>query len=249
MTKNFKYIGNSIFITLSFVFGIGIISSIGMIVIKNSLEHVALISGIAQALYLLIVILIFKIKKIDIQNTYGIKPVPFKEYLLSVAAAFCFSAFSNIVQAVAPIPQELAGGMSDDMEKNTIAFILSVFIVAPVVEEFVFRALVMTKLRKGVSPVTAIIISAILFALIHSMAGGIITVAHAFLGGLVFALAYEKTKSLLPAIVAHIFGNIGSYVPMATKSLPATIQYVIAISFLTVTIVFCAILTLKKENL
>ena len=156
---------------------------------------------------------------------------------------------SNIVQAVAPIPQELIGGMSDDMEKNTIAFILSVFIVAPIVEEFVFRALVMTKLCKGVSPVTAIIISAILFALIHSMAGGIITVVHAFLGGLVFALTYVKTKSLLPAVVAHISGNISSYVPMATKSLPVTIQYVIAIVFLTVTILFCTILTLKKENL
>ena len=68
MKKKFKYIGSSIFITLSFVFGIGIISSIGMIVIKNSLEHVALISGIAQAMYLLIVILIFKIKKMNIQQ-------------------------------------------------------------------------------------------------------------------------------------------------------------------------------------
>ncbi|MBD5522838.1 MAG: CPBP family intramembrane metalloprotease [Lachnospiraceae bacterium] len=45
------------------------------------------------------------------------------------------------------------------------------------------------------------------------MAGGIITVVHAFLGGLIFALAYVKTKSLFPAIAAHIFGNIGGYVP------------------------------------
>ena len=81
------------------------------------------------------------------------------------------------------------------------------------------------------------------------MAGCIITVVHAFLGGLVFALTYVKTKSLLPAVIAHISGNISSYVPMATKSLPVTIQYVIAIVFLTVTILFCTILTLKKEDL
>lgn len=249
MKKKIKYIGISILITLSFIFGVGAISSIGMILIKNGLEHVALISGIAQASYLLVAVLIFKIKKVDIQNTYGIISVPFKEYLIPAAASFCFSAFSNIVQAVAPIPQELVGGMSDDMERNIIVFILSVFIIAPIVEEFVFRALIMTELRKEVSPVIAIIISAVLFALIHSMAGGIITVVHAFLGGLIFALAYVKTKSLLPAIAAHIFGNIGGYVPTVTKSLSVTMQYVTAIIFLTAAIVFCMILTHKKEDL
>ena len=243
MKIKLKYIGSSILITLSFVFGIGVISSIGMMVIENSLEHVALISGIAQALYLLLVILIFKVKKVNIKNTYGLKSVPFQEYLLPVIAAFCFSAFSNIVQAVAPIPQKLIGGMSDDMEKNIVAFILSIFIVAPIVEEFVFRALIMTKLRKEISTAISIIISAILFALIHFMAGGIITVVHAFLGGLIFALAYVKTKSLFPAIAAHIFGNIGGYVPTVTNRLSATIQYVIAVGFLTATIVFCIILT------
>ncbi len=243
-----KYIGISILITLSFVFGVGVISSIGMLVIYNSLEHVALISGIAQALYLLAVMFILKVKKVDIKNTYGLKLVPLKEYLLPVLAAFCFSAFSNIVQAVAPIPQELIGGMSDDMEKNIVALILSVFIVAPFVEEFVFRALIMTKLRKEVSVTISIIISAILFALIHFMAGGIITVVHAFLGGLIFASAYVKTKSLFPAIAAHIFGNIGGYIPIATNSLSTTIQYVISIGFLTATIVFFIILTRQEEN-
>ena len=214
----------------------------------NSLEHIALISGIAQALYLLLVIFILKVKKIDIKNTYGIKSVPLKEYLSPIIAAFCFSAFTNIAQTVAPIPQELVGGMSDDMEKNMVAFILSIFIVAPIVEEFVFRALIMTKLCKEDFPVIAIIISAILFALIHSIAGGIITVIHAFFGGLIFALSYVKTKSLFPAIVAHIFGNIGGYVPAVTNSLSVTIQYVIAIGFLTATIIFCVILARKKEN-
>ena len=67
-----------------------------MIVIEDSLEHVALISGIAQALYLLLVIFIFALKKVDILNTYGLKAVPLKEYLLPVIVAFCFSAFLAI---------------------------------------------------------------------------------------------------------------------------------------------------------
>lgn len=237
MKVKLECIGSSILITILFVFCIGIISSIAMIVIENSLEHVALISGIAQAIYLLLVIFIFKIRKVDMQNTYGLKFVPFEAYLLPVIASFCFSAFSNIIQAVAPIPQELIGGISGNIEKNIVAFILSVFIVAPIVEEFVFRAMIMAKLRNEVSTAISIIISAILFALIHFMAGGIITVAHAFLGGLIFALAYVKTKSLFPAIVAHIFGNIGGYVPIVTNNFSVTIQYVIAVGFIVISIV------------
>ena len=80
------------------------------------------------------------------------------------------------------------------------------------------------------------------------MAGGIITVVHAFLGGLIFALAYVKTKSLFPAIAAHIFGNIGGYVLAVTNNLPAALQYVVAVGFLTAAIVLCIIMAHKKEN-
>lgn len=239
MKLRLKAVGSSLLITLSFVLGVGILSSAAMMAFKSSAEHVALISGAAQAVYLLLVLLLLRIKKIDLKNTYGLKTVPAKKYLLPVMAAFCFSAFSNILQAVAPISPALTGGMSEDMEKSMIAFILSVFIIAPVVEEFVFRALIMTALRKGVSTAVSILLSALLFALIHSMAGGLLIILHAFLGGLIFALSYVKTKSLFPAVTAHIFGNIGGYVPTVTGSLPAAAQYAVAAGFLIISVICC----------
>ncbi|MBO5164194.1 MAG: CPBP family intramembrane metalloprotease [Ruminococcus sp.] len=243
-----KCIVGSILITLSFVLGIGILSSIFMIIFKNGMEHVVLISGIAQTLYLMLATTILKMRKINMQNTYGLRLVSFKEYVLPILAAFCFSAFSNILQSVVPIPQELIGGMSDDMEKSTIAFILSIFIIAPIVEEFVFRALILTKLRKEFSVTASVLICAFMFALIHIMAGGIITVIHAFLGGAIFSLAYVKTKSLFPAIAAHIFGNIGGYITTFTNNLSTTLQYVASIGFFLATIVFCILLIRKKNN-
>ncbi len=247
MKKKLKCIGGSLLITLSFVFGVGVISSVAMILMKGNTEHVALISGTAQLLYLLFVILILKIKQVDIQNTYGLKLVPFKDYLLPVAAAFCFSALSNILQNAVPILKELTGGMSDDMEKSAAAFVFSIFVAAPLVEESVFRALIMTKLRKEIPAAASIMISAFLFAFIHSMAGGVILVVHAFFGGVIFALVYEKTRSLFPAIAAHIFGNIGGYVPSVTNSLPAVLQYVTAVGFLVAAIFFCRAIYLKTE--
>lgn len=239
MKSRSKAIGISLLITLSFVLGIGILSSAAMMAFKGNTEHVAFISGTAQAIYLLLVLLILSLRKINVKNTYGLKAVPLKKYLLPVMAAFSFSAFSNILQTVAPIPPELIGGMSEAMEKSIIAFILSVFIIAPVVEEFVFRALIMTALRKEFSDAVSILISAFLFALIHAMAGGAITVIHAFLGGLIFALSYAKTKTLFTAVIAHIFGNIGGYVPAVTGSLPTTVQYGMAVCFLVISVICC----------
>lgn len=93
----FKCIGSSILITLAFVLSVGMISSVAMMVFKDSMEHVVLISGIAQALYFMLAILILKMKKINIQNTYGLRFTSRKEYLLPLLAAFCFSASSNIL--------------------------------------------------------------------------------------------------------------------------------------------------------
>ncbi len=239
MLNKVRSIGVSVLITISFVFVIGIISSIAMMTIEKGFEHVALISGIAQATYLILALVTLKIRKIDIKDTIGLRLLPCKEYLLPIIATFCFSAFSNIIQSVASIPQELVGGMSEDVEKSLIAFILAIFLVAPVVEEFVFRGLIMTKLRKHNSTILSIIISALLFALIHIMAGGIITVIHAFLGGLIFALVYEKTKSLFVAIASHIFANIGGYVPDITSDLSSFVQYITAIAFFMITILAC----------
>lgn len=93
----------------------------------------------------------------------------------------------------------------------------------------------------------SIIISAVLFALIHSMAGGVILVAHAFWGGVIFALVYETTGSLFPAIAAHIFGNIGGCVPSVTNSLSAALQYVTAAGFLVAAIILCSRIYLKAK--
>lgn len=240
MKLHLKAIVSSLLITLSFILGIGILSSAAMMIFKGSADHMALISGMAQALYLLFVLFLLRMKRIDLKNTYCLKTVPLKKYLLPVTAAFCFSAFSNILQTATPIPPELIGGMSDDMEKSMTAFIVSVFIIAPMVEEFVFRALIMTALRKGISTTASILISALLFALIHAMAGGVIIVVHAFLGGLIFALSYVKTKSLFPAVIAHIFGNIGGYVPAVTAGLPAAAQYGLAAGLGLISVICCA---------
>lgn len=244
--KKLKCVCGSVLITLSFVFFVGIISSIAMMTISNALSYVSLISGIAQILYLLVVVVVLKLRRIDFKSRCGITTVSYKEYIVPAVAAICFSLFSNIMQTVIPIPEAFVGGMSDDMGNSMLAFVLAIFIIAPIVEEMTFRGLIMTKLRKEFSAPISILISALLFGIIHFMAGGLVTVIHAFLGGLIFALSYEKTKSILPTIVAHFFANVGGVLMSVIDDWSVTVQCVLAVIFLIVTILSCVSLIRKK---
>lgn len=80
-------------------------------------------------------------------------------------------------------------------------------IVAPVTEEIVFRGLVFGYLRRwGV--VLAIFLSTAMFAAIHL--GPAIPVTQ-IIGGAVFAIAYQRTNSLVTPIVIHMSGNLAIF--------------------------------------
>jgi len=188
MKDKIKTIGGSFLIAFCFMVFVGMVSSIAMMMLENALDYVSLISGMAQLLFLVLLLIILKIKKETIQKKCRMQAVPCREYLLPVVAAFGFSFFSSMIQETAPISQGLLGNMSEEFGNSVAAYVIAIFIIAPVVEEVVFRGLIMTRLRKAMSSGSAIFMSALLFGLIHLMTGSVITAIHAFLGGLIFAL-------------------------------------------------------------
>ena len=82
-------------------------------------------------------------------------------------------------------------------------------LLAPVVEEVVFRGAILRKLLSGMrSKWGAICISAILFALIHFNPAQI---PHAFLMGLLMGWLYMRTGSIMPGVVFHWANNTVAY--------------------------------------
>src|SRR5262249_46671181 len=76
---------------------------------------------------------------------------------------------------------------------------------APLGEEVAFRGVLYPALRSrfGVAPATAV--SAAIFALAHGY--GVLGFVAVFWSGVLWALAYERTGSLWPGIIAHRAGN------------------------------------------
>ena len=89
--------------------------------------------------------------------------------------------------------------------------ILTLCIIAPIAEEYLFRGLMMRKMLKwNISPWYAIIASSILFGLIHLNPAQI---PGAIILGLVMAWMCYRTKSLIPGIIIHIINNTLCLIP------------------------------------
>ena len=122
---------------------------------------------------------------------------------------------SNIANEVIELP-DLFQGIFFDMSRNIFG-LLSMAIVAPIVEEMLFRgAIEGFWLRRGLRPAKAICLSAFLFGLTHVNPAQVI---FALFLGLIFGWLYYRTGSIIPSMAGHILNNSVAAVLIATSSM------------------------------
>lgn len=85
---------------------------------------------------------------------------------------------------------------------------------AAVLEEMIFRGVVFQRIRDGLGPVLALLLTSVHFVLVHmnnpAMTGTIriIAMLNIFVASLAFGLAYLRTGSLALPIGLHVFANV-----------------------------------------
>lgn len=84
------------------------------------------------------------------------------------------------------------------------AGIVDICLLAPVMEELVFRGAIMRELLKRQQPWMAMVVSSFFFGLVHFNPA---QSAFAFLLGMLLAWIYWRTRSLVPCIVFHVLNN------------------------------------------
>ena len=89
------------------------------------------------------------------------------------------------------------------------ATVISTVIMAPIMEELMIRGLSLNKLLSGSKKWTAIIVSSIVFGVIHM---NLLQGLNAFVLGIVLALVYYKTRSLITCMLCHAANNLLSVV-------------------------------------
>lgn len=89
---------------------------------------------------------------------------------------------------------------------TALALFLIVGIFSPIVQEIVFRGIVMEGLLRTTNLVVALIVSTVLFSAVH-WSGGANQVVFTLLTGLVQGWLYWRTRSIVAPSIMHAIGN------------------------------------------
>ncbi len=140
-------------------------------------------------------------------RVFQFRPVKPVLYPLVVILTLSFVIFLDPLTNLMPMP-EFIEKLMDMLSTRDIWTFTMVGLTGPVLEEALFRGIILDGFLKRYKPGKAIFWSAFLFGLFHLNPWQFIP---GFLIGLLLGYIYLKTRSLLPVILVHIVNNSFSY--------------------------------------
>ncbi|MBQ8164541.1 MAG: CPBP family intramembrane metalloprotease [Clostridia bacterium] len=187
-----------------------------------------LMNIITTVLVIGIVALIFLFKGLDAKNILGMrKPQKGFAWLSYFGGIFTGVSLSCLITML-PVPEawneandEAVGAVTSG---NPLLVIISIFISAPLLEEFVFRGGMMGFIKKNWNTAAAVIIPAVIFGVIH---GNILQGLYTFAAALVFSYFRLKGKSFWCAFLAHCGFNMSNILTALMGSTPAFMKFVV----------------------
>ncbi|HNZ66766.1 MAG TPA: CPBP family intramembrane metalloprotease, partial [Planctomycetota bacterium] len=122
-------------------------------------------------------------------------------YFVIIAITYLLFAYFQI-----PIfEQEIAEHIKTSTDWNLFFAILMVLIFAPWIEEYIYRVFLYSELRNYLSPTKAILLTAIIFTLVHQ---NIFAALPIFTLALFLTITYEKTQNYFIVVTIHTMHNL-----------------------------------------
>jgi membrane protease YdiL (CAAX protease family) len=150
---------------------------------------------------------------IALREVFGLAPA--RPLLVLGMGALCLAATYPIFLLAGEVAQRLGHSVSDDADtvkyllgplkpQDKAAAIFLAVVVAPLVEEFIFRGLLYGVMKKFAGAWAAMATSGLIFAAIHQ---NLPALPAYFLLACGFTLAYERTGSIWTPITMHVLFN------------------------------------------
>ncbi len=176
----------------------------------------ALIDASASILSMFIIGLLYlKLSRTSAQSVVPVRKVNFSLLYKIVLAGLAMSLLSNFVTDILLNNLSLFGYENHlDMTYTTntplenVIYFLRVALLPALVEEFMFRGIILHKLR-AFGDGFAVLLSSLMFGLIH---GNLVQIPFAFIVGLALGFAVVKTGSIIPSIIIHFLVNGSSVI-------------------------------------
>lgn len=203
--------------------------SVAEMVNQKISENIVVILLVSNLVTLLIVGLLQTIRKRSVKREIKLEGINLMRIPTFAILGVALNVFTSCTISVLPIAKDLVDSFDSQYASlykgdNLFMQILSVAIVAGIVEEVIFRGLIITRLERGFGKIAAVIVSALIFGLFHRTP---IAIVYATVLGFVFGVMYLVYDSIVPSIVCHVFFNLTSYL-MSGYSLPFEVMYVLS---------------------
>ena len=125
------------------------------------------------------------------------KNLSIKEYFPLSILGISIATFLNMIIFKLILP-------TTSISLPIIVSVISTGIIGPIYEEILFRYVLYNRLKNKYSIKRSILITTIIFALIHLSP---IKIAYAFILGLIINISYERHNNILAPILIHISAN------------------------------------------
>lgn len=191
---------------------------VGSNILSESVRH-SVVLFVTLFINLIICLYVFYIVRVEYRQsitTLGLSIVNLsdnikqgiKRYLITLPFIILAGFIINLISSYYGIAPEMQDVIRWLLEEKSLFVIVSLvffgIVIAPVMEEIIFRGFIQSALKNSFGKQYAILISALLFAAVHM---DIFAFLQIFILGVLLGNLYEKTQTLAASIVVHILHN------------------------------------------
>ena len=195
-------------VPLDFIYYPDLVDDVVLALEEKVEENVVLMSLISNLLVILILCLSFTLKKKSPVDGMDVKSISVLRFVSLILFGLALQVFVSLAMSFIPIPEELFNEHESSYallgNESLFLQILSTGVITGITEELVFRGVIAKRLRQHLPPVAAVIISAVIFGLVHPT---ILSMVYATVLGLILGALYIKYDSVIPSIICHAAFN------------------------------------------
>lgn len=215
------FMGVQVLVMLPTLVAAGVQSAMGNWEMADQLErmvfeNLTLFSALSGLFTIGVVLLFYLARHKTLGDSLWLRRVEGRGLLSGAALApALYLAVTLVLMALPEAWMESYAEASSSVSSGDLVSIIAVVLVAPVVEEFIFRGLMMTRLAQAMPGWLAAALSAAIFGVCH---GHPVWFAYTFVLGLAFGLMDLRLGSIWPSILAHMaFNAIGQVFSVLTE--------------------------------
>lgn len=161
--------------------------------------------NIFTIIFIIVLVIYLRRRRPEIFQIRSLKPL---DYLLTLLAfGVIYAYFSNLLFVGGDIKNDLLF-----FRDSPLAFLVALqpFIIGPILEELVYRGVLMTSFFEKSKFYLDCLLSAVMFSVAHLSSYGLsleVFKNYAFIG-FILAILFRKTRSIYPSILVHMAWNI-----------------------------------------